>query len=56
MVEVPAIREVVPRWGDVTAVACLLLFLFLIGTHLVFQDFRDEGCVGLGGDEDGWHL
>ncbi len=56
MVEVPAVWEVVPRWGDVSVLVHLSLFFFLIGMCLVFQDLWDVGGVGLWHDEDGWHL
>ncbi len=56
MVEVPAIWEVVPRQGDVSALAhSSLLFLF-IGVGLVLQYLQDEGRVRLRHDEDRWHL
>ena len=38
------------------AAACSLFFFFLVGVGLLFQDLRDEGRVGLGGNEDGWHF
>src|SRR6266436_8805453 len=54
MVEVPVIREVVPRRGLVAIASGSAGFFVFVGFGLIFQDLGNDPAVGFGGDEDLW--
>ncbi len=56
VIKVPVVWEVLPQGGDIMVVMGSPFLVFLICVGLVFQDLQDEGGVGFGCNEDGWHL
>jgi len=56
VVEVPAVREIIPRWGLIAFSAGTALLSGFICLGLVFQDLGDVSMVGFRGDEDSWYL